>query len=153
MKTALIRFFIFALSAPIGTPASSQINYIDQVGSAMRQVMPPTANCATAQFPFHCEFDRQNFEFRVTIDNDGTANMHFRGSKQEIETNLFRARVLFGNVFGILREQIEKCTYPLTPTGYNRDVELGQSRYKLNCAGVQTPDGTYNADIHRAIKD
>jgi hypothetical protein len=114
--------------------------------------MPPTATCERTQFLLHCELHQPSFELSISVHSDGAADMHFKGTKQEIETNLFRARLSFGRIFAIAREQIEKCIYPLISSGYNRDVVLGQSRFKLNCTGVQTPDGTYNADIHRAFR-
>src|SRR5207237_7128891 len=135
------RFFIVALLTLYRTPAFSQNNYIDEIGSIMRQVMPPTANCESAQFPLHCEFDRASFEFRIIIHSNGTVDVHFNGSKQEIETNMFRTILFFGTIFKISREQIQECTYPLIPSGYNRDVVLGQPPYKLNCTGVQTISG------------
>ena len=153
MNVVLIRPFIVALLALYGTPAFSQKNYSGQIDSIMRQIMPPSVNCDRAQVLLRCEILLPNFELSISIHSDGTADMHFKGTKQEIETNLFRAKLLFARIFEISREQIEKCVYPLIPSGYNRDVVLGQSRFKLNCTGVQTPDGTYNADIHRAIQE
>jgi hypothetical protein len=152
MKTVHIRFVVAVLTFYV-TPAFPQNNAIDQIDSMLRRVMPPTANCEIKQFPLHCEFDRPSFKLLININNNGTADVHFTGTKQEIETNMFRVIVLFDRIFGISRKNIEECTYPLTPIGYNRQVVLEKSHYKLYCSGVQTPAGTYNADIHRAIQD
>ncbi len=155
MNVVLIcfRFFIVVLLELYGTPAFSQNNYSGQIDSIIRQIMPPSVNCERAQVLLHCELLLPSFELSISIHSDGTADIHFKGTKQEIETNLFRARLLFDRIFKISREQIDKCIYPLIPSGYNRDVVLGQPRYKLNCTGAQTPDGTYSADIHRAIQE
>src|SRR5947209_8610298 len=152
MKALHIRFIVAVLMLYV-TPAFPQNNVIEEIVSILHRVMPPTANCEIKQFPLHCEFDQSRFKFFIRIHSDGTADVHFTGTKQEIETNLFRVTLLFDRIFGISRKQIEECAYPLTPIGYARQVVLEKSRYKLDCSGVQTPAGTYNADIHRAIQD
>ena len=109
--------------------------------------MPPSVNCDRAQCLLRCELLLPRFELSISIHSDGTADMRFKGTKQGIENNLFRARLLFDRIFKISREQIDKCIYPLIPSGYNRDVVLGQTSFKLNCIGAQTSDGIYSADI------